>query len=146
MSIHIYTIGFTRKSAEDFFTRLKQAGVRRVLDVRLNNRSQLAGFTKQQDLRYFLDAIGGIGYRHLPILAPTSDILDAYKKGGGDWPLYERRFLALLEQRQVEQHLDPELVDGGCLLCSEPTSAQCHRRLVAEYLRDRWRAVDIQHL
>jgi uncharacterized protein (DUF488 family) len=142
----IFTIGFTQKTAEEFFTRLKQPGLVRVADVRLNNVSQLAGFTKKNDLKYFLHEICKVGYVHLPELAPTKDILDAYKKNGGDWAVYERQYLALLAERQIEDVLDKQQIDGSCLLCSEPTPEHCHRRLAAEYLRDRWGDVDIRHL
>jgi uncharacterized protein (DUF488 family) len=142
----LFTIGFTKKSAESFFTSLKNAGVRRVLDVRLNNVSQLAGFTKRDDLSYFTRAICGIDYAHVPVLAPTKDILDAYKKHKGDWGLYERQFLDLMRSRRVENEVSRELVDGGCLLCSEEKPHQCHRRLVAEYLQERWGGVEIEHL
>lgn len=144
--IRLFTMGFTRKDARRFFATLADAGVRRVVDVRLNNVSQLAGFTKRNDLEFFLRRIGDIGYVHLPELAPTKDILDAYKKHGGDWRVYEDRFLALLAERRVEERVSPETLDGGCLLCSEPTPEQCHRRLVAEYLRDKWGNVEIRHL
>lgn len=142
----IFSIGFTKKNAEQFFTRLKQAGLERVVDTRLNNVSQLAGFTKKNDLCFFLREICHIDYVHLPELAPTQDILDAYKKNGGDWPTYERQFLALMAKRRVEATLDKKLIVGGCLLCSEATPDHCHRRLVAEYLREKWGDVDIQHL
>lgn len=145
--MRVMTIGFTKTTAENFFTRLVGAGVKRVVDVRLNNTSQLAGFAKEADLRYFLHAIGRIGYTHLPLLAPTQDILDAYKKEKGDWGLYESRFLALMEARQVETRIDPSVLDGGCLLCSEDTPHHCHRRLVAEYLSRKWSVpVEIRHL
>jgi uncharacterized protein (DUF488 family) len=120
--------------------------VRRVVDVRLNNVSQLAGFTKRADLPFFLRRIGDIGYIHLPDLAPTQAILDALKKRGGDWADYEREFTALLVGRRIEATVAPELRDGDCLLCSETTPEQCHRRLVAEYLRDTWRPIEIRHL
>ena len=142
----IFTIGFTKKTAEQFFNRLKQPGLVRIVDSRLNNVSQLAGFTKKNDLRFFLEKICDIDYVHLIQLAPTQDILDAYKKNGGDWATYERQFLALLAQRRIEETVDRKLIDGGCLLCSEPTPEHCHRRLVAEYLCDRWENVQIQHL
>ncbi len=112
----IFSIGFTKKNAEQFFTRLKQAGLERVVDTRLNNVSQLAGFTKKNDLCFFLREICHIDYVHLPELAPTQDILDAYKKNGGDWPTYERQFLALMAKRRVEATLDKKLIVGGCLL------------------------------
>lgn len=142
----IFTIGFTKKSAETFFTRLKNAGVKRLVDVRLNNVSQLAGFTKKDDLRYFTKAICGIEYVHLPELAPTADILDPYKKvKNGDWPLYERHFLELMRARHIE-NTPREILEGGCLLCSEEKPHHCHRRLVAEYLKEKWGTVEIIHL
>lgn len=142
----IFTIGFTKKNAEQFFTRLKQPGLQRVVDTRLNNVSQLAGFTKKDDLRFFLREVGHIDYVHLPALAPTQAMLDAYKKNGGDWSVYEKQFLALMAERQIERILDKNLVAGACLLCSEATPHHCHRRLVAEYLREKWGDIDIQHL
>ena len=142
----LFTIGFTKKSAESFFTSLKNAGVGRLLDVRLNNVSQLAGFTKRDDLRYFTKAICGIGYVHVPALAPTQDILDAYKKQKGDWGLYQRQFLDLMRSRCIESEVSRELMDGACLLCSEHEPDHCHRRLVAEYLREKWGGIEIEHL
>jgi uncharacterized protein (DUF488 family) len=142
----IFTIGFTKKSAEQFFTRLKQPGLIRIVDARLNNVSQLAGFTKKNDLKFFLREICNIDYIHLPELAPSKDILDAYKKNGGDWPTYEKQFLALIATRRVEATVDKSLMDGGCLLCSEAAPDNCHRRLVAEYLQGKWGDVDIEHI
>lgn len=143
----IFTIGFTKKSAETFFEKLKRAGVKRLLDVRLNNVSQLAGFTKKDDLRYFTKAICNIEYVHLPVLAPTAEILDPYKKQkNGDWLLYERQFLDLMQARHIEEKLSSDLLDGGCLLCSEEKPHHCHRRLVAEYLKDKWDSVEIEHI
>jgi uncharacterized protein (DUF488 family) len=143
----IFTIGFTKKSAETFFTLLSHAGVQRLIDVRLNNVSQLAGFTKRDDLRYFTKAICGIDYVHLPQLAPTADILDAFKKlKTADWTLYEQQFNQLIQERCIEETTPREMLDGGCLLCSEETPEHCHRRLVAEYLQRRWRDVEIVHL
>jgi uncharacterized protein (DUF488 family) len=144
--ISLFTIGFTKKTAEGFFTKLQQAGVRRVVDVRLHNNSQLAGFSKRDDLAYFLKAIGGIDYVHVTDLAPTADLLDRYKKVDKDWPAYERDFLRLMAHRHIETTVLPNLLDGGCLLCSEDKPHHCHRRLVAEYLREKWGGVDIQHL
>lgn len=142
----IFTIGFTKKSAETFFTRLKNAGVKRLVDVRLNNVSQLAGFTKRDDLRYFTKAICNIDYVHVPDLAPTQDMLDAYKKHKGDWNLYERCFLDLMRARNIEERTSREMLDGGCLLCSEEKPQHCHRRLVAEYLKEKWGDVLIEHI
>lgn len=145
-AVKVFTIGFTKKKAEAFFIRLMRAGVKRVIDIRLNNVSQLAGFAKRDDLRYFLQAIGGIDYMHRPDLAPTQEILDAFKKNKGSWPAYERDFLALLSARGVEKAITPDLLHEACLLCSEEKPAQCHRRLVAEYLRSKWGNVEIVHL
>jgi uncharacterized protein (DUF488 family) len=142
----IFTIGFTKKSAESFFTKLQRAGVKRLVDVRLNNISQLAGFTKRDDLRYFTKVICNIDYIHLPDLAPTQDILDAYKKHKGDWGLYERQFLELMTIRQIEDKIPREVLDDGCLLCSEDKPHHCHRRLVAEYLKEKWDDVEIEHI
>ncbi len=145
-TINLFTIGFTKKNAEQFFDTLVNAGVRRVIDTRLNNVSQLAGFTKRADLKYFLEKIGNIEYVHILELAPTKDILDAYKKNGGDWETYEHEFLKLMKDRQIEQKISSDIIDGGCLLCSEPTPHYCHRRLVAEYLNKKWGNVKISHL
>ncbi len=144
--IKIFTIGFTKKTAEEFFMRLIQAGVKRVIDIRLNNVSQLAGFAKRDDLCYFLRTIGKIDYVHRPDLAPTQQILDDFKKNKGGWEIYEKNFLALLSSREVETRISPELLHEACLLCSEEKPAQCHRRLVAEYLCARWKHVKIVHL
>lgn len=140
------TIGFTRKPASRFFDLLLQSGAKRVVDVRLNNASQLAGFAKKEDLAFFLGELCGMEYVHLPALAPTKDILDDYKKRNGDWKTYEERFLALMRQRRIEETVPREIVAGGCLLCSEDKPHHCHRRLVAEYLKQHWGDVEIVHL
>jgi uncharacterized protein (DUF488 family) len=142
----IFTIGFTKKSAETFFTKLQLAGVRRLADVRLHNVSQLAGFAKRDDLQYFLRAICKIDYVHLPELAPTQEIMDEYKKRNGDWGLFERQFLGLMRAREMENKLSRELLEDACLLCSEDKPSRCHRRLVAEYLKDKWDNVEIEHI
>jgi uncharacterized protein (DUF488 family) len=143
----VSTIGFTKTTAEGFFERLLRSKVRSVLDVRLNNTSQLAGFAKAKDLKYLLSKIGDIKYQHLPILAPTGDILTAFKKEKGDWSLYESRFLRLMAERRVEDRLKPEMLDQACLLCSEDTPHYCHRRLVCEYLNDKWgNVLRVNHL
>jgi uncharacterized protein (DUF488 family) len=142
----IFTIGFTKKSAEVFFTRLQHAGVKRLVDVRLNNVSQLAGFTKKNDLRYFTKVICKIEYLHLPDLAPTSEILDAYKKHNGDWDVYEKQFLDLMRSRNIQETTSREILDGACLLCSEEKPYHCHRRLVAEYLKEKWGDIEIEHI
>lgn len=135
---NVSTIGFTQSTAERFFERLLKSEVKKVVDVRLHNTSQLAGFAKADDLAYLLRKIGGIEYVHQPLLAPTDSILKAYKKEKGDWSVYEGRFLALMAERQIEKRLKPEMFDGSCLLCSEATPHHCHRRLVCEYLNDKW--------
>lgn len=145
-AITIFTIGFAGKSAQEFFEKLKAAGVRRLIDIRLNNVSQLAGFTKKHDLEYFLQAIAGIGYTHLTDLAPTKDILDDVKKKRIDWQEYERRFLGLLQERSPAERLKREDFDAACLLCSEARPDKCHRRLTAEYLERCWGGVVIKHL
>lgn len=144
--IQLFTIGFTKKNAEAFFTTLRNTKVKRVLDVRLNNVSQLAGFTKRDDLRFFLREICGADYYHLPQCAPTKEILDAYKKSGGSWDIYVQQFLPLIRSRRIETILTPELLDFGCLLCSEATPEVCHRRLVAEYLQERVTGLCVKHL
>jgi uncharacterized protein (DUF488 family) len=145
--VEIYTIGFTQTTAERFFGRLSDAGVERLLDVRLNNTSQLAGFAKAADLPFFLRELVGAGYQHLPLLAPTQDILDAFKKRKGDWAAYETAFNALLERRGVHEVLRPsQFEQRTALLCSEATPEHCHRRLVAEFLAARWPEVSILHL
>ena len=145
--MEIYSIGFTQRSAEDFFGTLKSAGIRRLLDVRLNNTSQLAAFAKRDDLAYFLKAICYADYAHEPLLAPTQEILDTYKKHKGDWAAYEREFLTLLRERRVETTVDrAQFATPTVLLCSEPTPEHCHRRLVLQYLAGKWGNVTIHHL
>ncbi len=144
--IRIFTIGFTNKSAQKFFSTLRSANVKRVVDVRLNNTSQLAGFSKRDDLAYFLREMGGIDYIHVPELAPTQQLLDAYKKCKGSWAAYEQDFLSLMEARKIESSVARSLVEDGCLLCSEDKAHHCHRRLVAEYLARRWGNVRATHL
>jgi uncharacterized protein (DUF488 family) len=141
------TIGFTQSTAEFFFERLLRAGVTKVIDVRLHNTSQLAGFAKANDLTYFLKKIGGIKYVHQPLLAPTDWMLKAYKKEKGDWHIYEQRFIDLLAERRIERHITPEMLDGACLLCSEAKPHHCHRRLVCDYLNIHWAGtLLVQHL
>ena len=144
--VDLFTIGFTQKTAQKFFDTLVKSGVKRVIDTRLNNVSQLAGFTKKTDLEYFLKKIGNIEYIHILELAPTKDILDEYKKNKGDWSVYEQKFLHLMTEREIEKKVRPELLDGGCLLCSEAKPHYCHRRLVAEYLSTKWGNVKICNL
>lgn len=143
----IYTIGFTKKSAEEFFEALRRSGARYLLDIRLHNTSQLAGFTKRDDLRYFLREIVNMEYHEVPILAPEDSFLSEYRKTG-DWAEFEQSYLELIRQRQVEHYIDPVLFkDGIVLLCSEPEAEYCHRRLAAEYLvRSMLAGANIEHL
>jgi len=144
--VRLFTIGFTKKSAEKFFGLLRGSGANRLVDVRLNNVSQLAGFAKKDDLAYFVKEICGMEYVHIPELAPTQGILDEYKKNKGDWAVYEQKFLELIRKREIEKTVPRNLVEDGCLLCSEDKPHHCHRRLVAEYLRQHWGEVEIKHL
>jgi uncharacterized protein (DUF488 family) len=144
--IDLFTIGFTKKNAKTFFTKLKTTGIQKLIDIRLNNVSQLAGFTKKDDLIYFLRELCDCDYRHEPLLAPTKEILDGYKKKNIDWSEYEMRFNRLLDDREAYKLVSPEELDKACLLCSEPTPDQCHRRLVAEYLKRYFKDIEITHL
>lgn len=142
----LFTIGFTKKSAEAFFAKLKRSGAKRVVDVRLNNVSQLAGFAKRNDLQFFLREICHMDYVHVPELTPTQEILDDYKKNKGDWGVYEQKFLELMRKREIEKKIDPAVIADGCLLCSEDKPHHCHRRLVAEYLKSHWGDVEVSHI
>lgn len=145
--MEIYSIGFTQSTAADFFRRLRNAGIKRLLDVRLNNVSQLAGFAKRDDLSFFLKEICDAEYRHEPLLAPNQEMLDTYKKQKGSWQDYEHRFLSLMSYRKVEDHVDKAMFEvPTVLLCSEHTAEHCHRRLVLEYLQHKWGGLDIVHL
>jgi uncharacterized protein (DUF488 family) len=145
--MEIYSIGFTQKSAREFFDTLKTHGIERLLDVRLNNTSQLAAFAKQADLAYFLNEICGATYEHEPLLAPTQDILDEFKKHKGSWEDYSEAYLSLIRSRKVESVLSRDsFLKKTVLLCSEPTPEHCHRRLALEYLQQHWEGVEIIHL
>lgn len=145
--MEVFTIGFTKKTAEQFFGLIKKHGIKRLVDVRLNNVSQLAGFTKKEDLQYFLREICQAEYIHEPLLAPTQEMLDAYKKEKGSWDDYERRFLALMGNRKIESQIEQALFSvPSVLLCSEPTAEHCHRRLVVEYLQRKWQNLQSTHL
>ncbi len=141
----LFTIGFTKTTAENFFRRLKMSGAKKLVDVRLNNVSQLSGFAKRDDLRYFTKEICGIPYQHDQKLAPTKEMLDGYKKSHGLWGDYEKDFLNLIAGRHIED-IEKATLDGSCLLCSEDKPHHCHRRLVAEYLKGKWGEVEILHL
>jgi uncharacterized protein (DUF488 family) len=145
--MEIYSIGFTQKSASQFFGTLKAHRIERLLDVRLNNTSQLAGFAKQSDLPYFLKEICGAEYEHEPLLAPTQEILDAFKKHKGDWNVYTEAYLSLLRARKVERALRRESFEKRTvLLCSEATPEHCHRRLALEHLQSHWGGFKVVHL
>jgi uncharacterized protein (DUF488 family) len=125
---------------------LNDSNVKRLVDVRLNNASQLAGFARRADLPFFLQKLCATEYIHEPTLAPTREILDAYRNGGG-WPTYERAFLDLLRERRIEGELDRTLFDvPTVLLCSEAGAEHCHRRLVLEYLESEWGGIQAVHL
>ena len=134
--MQIYTMGFIQKDANVFFTKIEKAGIQMLIDVRLNNRSQLAGFTKEKDLTYFLKKICNCEYSHMSSFAPTKEILDDYKKGKITWNGYVEQFIPLIERRAIEKTFAKNYskYDKVLLLCSEPTPECCHRRLVAEYL------------
>lgn len=140
----IFTIGHTQTTAERFFERIERAGVATIVDVRLGNTSQLAGFAKRDDLRYLARALCGVDYREMPIFAPTRELLEDYRNDR-DWEIYAQRFTSLLRARHVET-TDRALLSSGCLLCSEAAPNRCHRRLVAEYLQAEWGGVEIAHL
>jgi uncharacterized protein (DUF488 family) len=144
--IKLFTIGFTRKSASSFFEGLRKAGVTKIIDTRLHNTSQLSGFAKQNDLKYFLSEIGGIDYSHELSLAPTQEILDAYKKKQISWEDYSKKYLAILRQRHIESTIKPDSLQNSCFLCSEDKPHFCHRRLAAEYLQSHFHNIEIIHL
>lgn len=147
----LFTIGFTKKSAENFFTLLKKNQVKKVVDIRLNNSSQLAGFSKGEDLKFFLNELYNIDYLHDIDLAPDKEILDDYKNKKINWQQYELLFNRLLVERNIIEKINSVFngnFDGVCLLCSEATADQCHRRLVAEYIQKNYADlnIDIVHL
>ena len=143
---NLYTIGFTKKSAKAFFSKIRNAGVTKLIDIRLNNVSQLAGFAKRDDLIFFLKELCDCDYRHMPDFAPTKEILDAYKKKQIDWDEYVQRFSKLIKERKIEKKISIEELNNACFLCSEPTPEKCHRRLVSEYLKDQFGNIEIKHL
>jgi len=142
----LFTIGFAKRTAEGFFRALEKAGVRRLVDVRLHNTSQLAGFTKRDDLAFFTRAICGASYEHRLDLAPTEEIFEIMKKGAGSFEDGAAAYRRLIARRKVETLLKRDDMDGACLLCSEEKPHRCHRRLLAEYLAEKWPKVEIVHL
>ena len=145
-ALRVYTIGFTKKSASEFFGLLRDSGARRLVDVRLNNVSQLAGFAKRDDLEYFLHELCGMEYLHMPELAPNKEMLAAYRNEHMHWDTYERQFLALMDERRIADTVEKSIIADSVLLCSEDKPERCHRRLVAEYLDRHWGDVEIVHL
>jgi uncharacterized protein (DUF488 family) len=142
----LFTIGFAGKSAQQFFETLKNQQVKTLLDSRLHNTSQLAGFTKSRDLPYLLRTIAGIGYRHETLLAPSEELLSNYQKKVNPWSEYEAGYRALLVERKVQEKLSIADLERACLLCTESTPERCHRRLAADYLQCYNPDVDIVHL
>ena len=150
MDFTLFTIGFTKKTAEEFFCLLQEADIRRIVDVRESRGGQLAGFAKYPDIAFFVHRLLGIEYAHEPLLAPSPEIRQAYRKTR-DWAQYERSFFELMDQRKMLEQLDPMAFEGKvALLCSEAGPEKCHRRLVAEMLAAHWRAsghrVEVKHL
>ena len=145
--MEICSIGYTKKTAEEFFETLRAARVEQVVDVRLNNTSQLAGFTKQNDLAYFVPKLLGGRYVHEPQLAPSPELFSEFKRNHGPWDDFARGFLNLMAERRIEENLSPEFfAPRSVLLCSEPAPDLCHRRLVIEYLDRKWGDVTPVHL
>lgn len=146
-AVPVTTIGFTGKTAQEFFDLLKNADVRTVLDIRLSNTSQLAGFAKKQDLPFFLDRLCGAAYREMPELAPEPDLFKRYKAKELTWDDFAAAYVELIAKRRVENNLDVDLFRSACLLCSEHLPHHCHRRLALEYLNSRWNSrLKVTHL
>lgn len=144
--MRIYTVGFTRKSAQEFFDTLKRNNIRQIVDIRLNNTSQLAGFTKKDDLQYFLRELCGVDYYHLEFLAPTKEMREQYAKSK-NWDIYAREYIKLLESRNILNKLDKSFFEREtCLLCSEASAEHCHRRLLTQYLKELWEDVEVVHI
>lgn len=143
----VFTIGFTKKSAEHFFNELKRNNVKKLIDVRLNNVSQLSGFAKKNDLIFFLEKLCGIDYIHMDELAPTKSILEPYQKKEITWEQYEIEFMNLMERRNIERSINIMDMDKSCLLCSEDKPHFCHRRLVLKYLNSKMGNIfNVRHL
>lgn len=146
-TMEISTIGFTEKDARKFFGLLDGANIQKLIDVRIRNRSQLAGFAKRDDLEYFLEVILNANYQHQPDLAPTKELLDDWRDDKISWEEYEDRFFSLMREREIEKKLSPDqFEEPTVLLCSEHKPNKCHRRLVVEYLDEKWGNVTATHL
>jgi uncharacterized protein (DUF488 family) len=143
---NLFTIGFTNKNAETFFELLRNSNAQRIIDVRLNNISQLAGFTKKDDLKYFLMKILNWDYIYKPEYAPTKEILSDYKKNIISWSIYEDEYIKILNSRNILANLKSEDIINSVLLCSEHNPQYCHRRLLAEFIQKKWKDISIIHL
>ncbi|MCL5103082.1 MAG: DUF488 domain-containing protein [Armatimonadetes bacterium] len=145
----LYTIGYTKKTLREFISRLRTARVDCVVDIRLNNTSQLAGFSKRDDLDFLLKEGFGIGYVHVPEFAPTEEMLGEYKTGK-DWDLYESRYWGLTEEREMSRRFVDLVKKNGwrrpCLLCAEPEADHCHRRILATAVEVRMMVLEVIHL
>ncbi len=142
----LFTIGFTKKSAEEFFEILRKNNIKRIIDVRLNTKSQLSGFAKQNDLVYFLKQIINVEYQYMPDLAPTKELLAGYQKKQVSWEQYEKEYVAILDKREILSNIDYSTFESACFLCSESGAKQCHRRLAAEYIAKGNKTIEIIHL
>lgn len=144
---NVFTIGFTEKTAKQFFALLQKSSAKKLIDVRLNKTSQLSGFAKRDDLKFFLKEICDIEYIEVPDLAPEPKMLKDYRNNLIDWERYELLYTELMAKRAVERRIDPVLITDACLLCSEHKPHQCHRRLALEYLNKCWaNSLKVKHL
>ncbi len=144
--MNIFTIGFTKKSAEEFFETLKKNKVKKVIDIRLNNKSQLAGFAKGRDLKYLLKEIADIEYLYKPEYAPSKELLKGYRNKEISWEEYEKIYIEILNSRKIMDDIEWEKIEEVCFLCSEKLPNKCHRRLIAEYLKKFNNDIKINHL
>lgn len=142
----LYTIGFSKKNAKHFFELIKKNNIKKVIDIRLNNKSQLAGFTKKDDLKYFLKEICNTEYVHYVFLAPTKTLLNNFKKGIITWEEYKNEYTKLLKERDIIKKIDVNILNNSCLLCSEASPEFCHRRLLSEYFAQEFEGLEIIHL
>jgi len=144
--IKLFTIGFTKKTARQFFETLSKNKVKKLIDIRINNRSQLAGFAKGSDLEYFTKAIANIEYEYIPDFAPTKELLSDYQNKKIDWTAYQKSYRQLIEQRKISSRYDVAGFDHACFLCSEETPERCHRRLLTEFFQEGNSDIQIIHL
>jgi len=143
--LEIYTIGFAKKNLREFIKRIQSAGVKKVLDIRLNNTSQLAGYSKKDDLEYVLELVN-IQYQHIPALAPAEELMKAFKSKEIGWEQYVQTYSRSLEENDPIGLVKVRQGEKICLLCSEDTPKYCHRRLLAEYLGKHIEGLVVQHL